>query len=71
MNEYDVLYDKIAYFIEIKIVQILSTAESFGHFDFWNFCKGKTSVMKQYNVYDIDFSKIKTSRKSCNIKCCD
>ena len=43
--------DKIAYFIEIQLVQILSASESFGLFDFlafllfdfWTFCKGETS----------------------------
>ena len=37
MNERDILHDKIAYFIETKIVQILSAGESFGHFDFLAF----------------------------------
>ena len=51
MNEYVILHLKKAYWIEIKHVQILSAAESFGLFGFWafrlfgflTFCKGETS----------------------------
>ena len=51
MNKYVILHLKKAYWIEIKHVQILSAAESFGLFDFWafrlfgflTFCKGETS----------------------------
>ena len=35
MDEYVVLHHKIAYSIEIKLMQILSAAESFRLFYFW------------------------------------
>ena len=52
MKECDVLHNKIAYFIEIQLVQMLSASESFElfdflaflFFDFWTFCKEETSV---------------------------
>ena len=62
MKACDVLYDKIAYFIEIQLVQILSAAESFGLFNilvfslFGFFVKGKPP--RKMNVIKIDVSKV-------------